>query len=155
MRRLVSAAMVAGVIMAGAAVAPASANNIGHDGCTPGYWKNHTDNWEETTPSTSVGKLYHVSAALDGVTVEDALRLKGGPGVDGAERILVRAATAAWLNTAHEGVGYPWRRYADGLDGRPPLVPYVNAALGSGDRATMITVAERLDTDNNLGCTLN
>jgi hypothetical protein len=28
----------------------------------------------------------------------------------------------------------------------------VNAALASGNRATMLTLATELDTDNNLGC---
>lgn len=155
MRRLVSAAVLAGVVMTGSAVAPASATNIGHEGCTPGYWKNHTDNWQETHPGTPVTKLYQVSAALDGVTVEDALQLHGGPGYDGAERILVRAATSAWLNAAHEGLGFPWRRFSKGLDGRPPLVQFVNDALASGDRDTIIAAASRIDGDNNLGCPLN
>lgn len=155
MRRLVSVAVLAGVMVAGSAVAPAQAENIGHEGCTPGYWKNHTDNWQETRPGTAVSNLFQVSAALDGVTVEGALALSGGPGLDGAERILTRAATAAWLNAAHEGLGFPWRRFSMGLDGRPPLVQFVNDALASGDRDTMIAAAARLDADNNLGCPLN
>ncbi|MGH3357634.1 MAG: hypothetical protein ACRDO7_02445 [Nocardioidaceae bacterium] len=155
MRRLVSGVLLAAVMMAGSAVAPAAAEQIGHEGCTPGYWKNHTDNWEETRPGVLLSNIYNVSAALTGVTLEEALGLPGGPGVDGAERNLARAATAAWLNAAHEGLGYPWRRFANGLDGRPPLVQFVNDALASGDRATMLAAAERLDTDNNLGCPLN
>lgn len=154
MRRLLSTAMITGLMIAGTAFVPAAADQIGYEGCTPGYWKNHTDNWQETGPSTPVSAIYDVSADLDGTTMEDGLRLRGGSGVAGAERILVRAATAAWLNAAHEGLGYPWRRHATGLDGRPPLVSFVNEALASGDRATMLSAAERLDADNNLGCTL-
>jgi hypothetical protein len=43
-------------LLAGAAIVPASAGatNIGSEGCTPGYWKNHTENWEEYTPSTKL-----------------------------------------------------------------------------------------------------
>jgi len=154
MRRLIGAALAAGVMAAGL-LGPANAVEVGHEGCTPGYWKNHTDNWEEASPDQLVSSIYHVSPALATVTLEEALALRGGPGVAGGEQILVRAAVAAYLNAAHDGLGYPWRRFAMGLDGRPPLVPYVNDALESGDRATMIAVARRLDADNNLGCPLN
>ncbi len=92
---------------------------------------------------------------LEDLSLKEALAGGGGKGVAGAELILARAATAAFLNAAHEGVGYPWRRYAEGLDGRPPLVQTVNTALRSGDRDTMLTLAQKLDADNNLGCPLN
>jgi hypothetical protein len=139
------------------APAPAGATNIGHEGCTPGYWKNHTDNWQEAKPTTLFSNKYSAgtSGVLVGLTFKDTLQGGGGPGVAGAELILARAATAAYLNAAHEGVGYPWRRAAPGLDGRPPLVDTVNAALASGDRATMLDLAAWLDADNNLGCPLN
>jgi hypothetical protein len=141
----------------GFAVAPAAnATNIGHEGCTPGYWKTHTDNWQETTPSALVKDLYaDARANVADKTLLVALDGGGGPGADGAATILARAAVASWLNAAHEGVGFPWRRATTGLDGRPALVPTVNAAFASGDRATMLDLASRLDTDNNLGCPLN
>jgi hypothetical protein len=130
---------------------------IGKEGCTPGYWKNHKDNWEEAKTTTLFSKRFSdgTTGVLEGLTFLEALKGGGGPGVAGAERILARAATAAYLNAAHEGLGYPWRRNADGLGGRPPLVATVNAALASGDRATMLALAERLDADNNLGCPLS
>jgi len=142
--------------LAGAA-APATAVNIGHEGCTPGYWKTHTDNWEEADPSDLFSDTFSdgTSGVLVGVTLEQALAGSGGSGAAGAERILARAATAAFLNAAHEGVGYPWRRYSTGLDGRPPLVATVVAALESGSRTEMLALAARLDADNNLGCPLN
>ncbi len=136
--------------------APAQAKNIGNEGCTPGYWKNHTDNWQEAAPTDLLASKYSsvADSSIADVTMLEALRLKGGSGVEGAERILARAATAAWLNSAHEGVGYPWRRNRPGLDGRPALVPTVNAAYDSDDRDTMLDLASRLDRDNNLGCPL-
>lgn len=142
--------------LAGAA-APATAVNIGHEGCTPGYWKAHTDNWEEANPDDLFSDTFSdgTSGVLVGVTLEQALAGSGGSGGSGAERILARAATAAFLNAAHEGVGFPWRRYSNGLDGRPPLVATVVAALESGSRADMLALAARLDADNNLGCPLN
>ena len=30
---------------------------LGEDGCTPGYWKNHTENWEEYTPDRELRTL--------------------------------------------------------------------------------------------------
>jgi hypothetical protein len=38
---------------------------------------------------------------------------------------------------------------------RRDIVADVNAALSSNDRAVMLTLAARLDGDNNLGCPLN
>lgn len=139
------------------AVAPAAqASNIGNEGCTPGYWKNHVDNWEEATPDMTVGAIYaDAPASVADLTLEEALRAKGGSGADGASAILVRAAVAAWLNAASEELGYPWRRMSGGLEGRPALVPTVNDAFASGDRATMLELARRLDADNNLGCDLS
>jgi hypothetical protein len=131
--------------------------NIGHEGCTPGYWKNHTDNWEEANPGDLFSDRFSdgTSGVLVGLTLEQALAGTGGPGVSGAEMILARAATAAFLNAAHEGVGFPWRRFSTGLDGRPPLVATVVAALESGSRTDMLALATRLDADNNLGCPLS
>ena len=157
MKTFVRALMCAVVMMAGLSAAPtAQAVNIGREGCTPGYWKNHTENWQETSPSTLVKQIFkNAPASVANLTLEEALAGGGGSGVDGAARILVRAAVAAWLNAAHDDLGYPWRRFATGLDDRPALVPTVNAAFASGERGTMLQLASRLDRDNNLGCTLS
>lgn len=148
-------------VLFGALTTSAQATEIGHGGCTPGYWKNHTENWQEARPDSLFTSKFDaagqpvVSLSLNGKTFAQTLQGGGGPGVAGGESILARAATAAYLNAAHEGVQYPWRRSAVGLDGRPALVPTVRAAINSGDRATMIELANRLDADNNLGCFLN
>ena len=157
MKRLVTALVLGLVASLFAAASPASAVEIGREGCTPGYWKTHTDNWEEAQPTTLFSDRFSdgTSGWLVGKTLLDTLNAQGGPGVAGAEQILSRAATAAYLNAAHEGLGFPWRRFSTGLDGRPPLVATVVAALESGDRATMLALATRLDADNNLGCPLN
>lgn len=159
MRRLVTGvatSLVASVVCLGAAV-PAQAVAIGHEGCTPGYWKNHTDNWQEASPSKLFGDVFGAgtTGTLAGMTFQQALAGGGGAGAAGAELILARAATAAYLNAAHEGVGFPWRRNTEGLDGRPALVSTVAAALATGDRATMLELAAQLDADNNLGCPLS
>ncbi len=133
--------------------APAGATNIGNEGCTPGYWKNHTSNWEEYSPDQTVGSVFTLPPELSmyaDVTLEEALAFKGGPGTEGGARILLRAATAAFLNAAHEGLGYPYRRFAEpgNLDAQ------ITAALASGDRGAMLTLAAWLDEANTLGCPL-
>lgn len=133
--------------------APAGASNIGNEGCTPGYWKNHTENWEEYSPDQTVGSVFALPPSLAmyaDVTLEEALAFRGGPGAEGGARILLRAATAAFLNAAHEGLGYPYRRYDDPGD----IGPKITEALASGDRATMLSLAAWLDEANNLGCPL-
>ena len=156
MRKLTLVATIVGVLATGMSMAgPAQAHNIGNEGCTPGYWKNHTSNWEEYRTRKLVSEVFDFSnapvevAAYSSTTLIGALRLKGGPGLDGATQILLRAATASVLNAAHEGLGYPLRR--GGEDG---IKAQVNAALASGDRQAMLDLATYLDGLNNLGCPL-
>lgn len=157
MRKIVVAVAMVLAALASFGTAPAAqATAIGHEGCTPGYWKNHTGSWEEMTPDRPYGRVFvdatdHVAS----LTFLDALKARGGSGVNGASEILARASAAAFLNAASEGLGYPWRRHGTGEDGRPGLIPTVNAAFASGDRATMIALAAQLDADNNLGCPLS
>lgn len=158
LRTVIVAIASALAVVAVGTSSPVQAVGTGEQGCTPGYWKNHHDSWQEADPSDLLSSKYSSVAgtSVSTVTMDQALRLPGGSGVAGGERILARAATAAWLNAAHDDVGYPWRRNAPGEDGRPPLVPTVNAAFDSGDRSTMLALASQLDDDNNLGkCPLN
>jgi hypothetical protein len=149
--------IVVGAILAGSlavGMPAASADNLGNEGCTPGYWKNHTSNWEEYHTAWKL-KFIPLAfppelAAYGENTFLEALNFKGGSGVEGAARILLRATAAAFLNAAHEGVAYPYRRFA--LPG--DLQSQVNAALASLDRDTMLTLAAQLDAANNLGCPL-
>jgi hypothetical protein len=76
-------------------------------------------------------------------TFMDALRYQGGSGVAGAQRILLRAAVAAWLNAAHDGLGYPLTR--------AEFITEVKDALASGDRQRMLALTAELDRLNNLG----
>ena len=157
MRRAIVVVVLGLVAALGFATSPAAAVEIGREGCTPGYWKNHTTNWQEASPGTLFASRFSdgTSGWLAGKTFLQTLQGGGGPDVAGAEMILARAATAAYLNAAHEGLGFPWRRVSEGLDGRPPLVETVVTALESGDRQTMLDLAARLDADNNLGCPLS
>lgn len=124
------------------------------EGCTPGYWKNHTGAWlNGYSPGDEVADVFVEAAAYpdlnddgDDDTLLDALNFHGGPRDKGAARILLRAAVAAVLNAAHPDVSYP--RLKD------DVIEDVDDALDSGDRATMIALAGALDIDNNQGCPL-
>ncbi len=117
------------------------------EGCTPGYWKNHTDSWPtEYSPDQTVKSVFNQASefpTLANDTLLQALGYGGGSETEGGARILLRAAVAAVLNASSE-VDYP-RSEGD-------VVNDVNDALASGDRATMIALANALDADNNLGC---
>ena len=149
--RLSACAALLAVVATGAL--PAAATNIGSQGCTPGYWKNHTSSWEEYRPGSLLRNNFAIPnglAAFRQDTFLDALRYGGGSGVDGGARVLFRATVAAYLNAAHEGVGYPYRRFREPGD----LRRQVNSALATMNRTTMLALAARLDAKNNLGCPL-
>jgi hypothetical protein len=121
-------------------------------GCTPGYWKNHLLAWPPTgyTPTQAVNTVFTIPAGLSSLgtsTLHQALGFPGGDGVTGGAQILLRAGVAALLNSAHPGVNY-----AD--EPASVVIAAVNAALASGSRETMISVAGRLDRQNNAGCPL-
>jgi hypothetical protein len=124
------------------------------EGCTPGYWKNHTSAWEEYSPTDKVGPTFGSGLPQSNDSLLQALSYGGGSGTDGARRILLRAATAALLNAAHDSLDYPLRRYQS-----PPspdgFVPVVRSLLASGDRSAMLAYAEFLDRTNNADCPLN
>ncbi len=134
----------AGIIMNNA-----TATNIGNEGCTPGYWKNHTEDWQEYASTDLLDAQFDFPAALAGMrddTFLEALSYPGGPGIEGGARILMRAAVASFLNAAHEGVGFPLRRFAEpGM-----MLDAVNTAL-AGTRNDMTGLATYLDGQNNLG----
>jgi hypothetical protein len=120
-------------------------------GCTPGYWKNHSGSWPAAgySPSQSVLSVFAASVrfpTLAAATLQQALAFGGGSGDQGAAEILLRAGVAALLNAAHPSVAYP----------RTPqsVIADVNAAL-AGSRDTMLALAAALDADNNLGCPLH
>ena len=148
---LIVAGSFLGVQAAG--ITSAHATNIGNEGCTPGYWKNHTSNWEEYTTSEQLGWQFAIPAQLSNLsddTFLQALSYKGGSTIEGAAQILMRATVASFLNAAHEGVGYPYRRDAEPFNIRDE----VNDALASLDRQTILDLAATLDAANNLGCPL-
>ena len=146
-RRLLAVGVSTVLLLTVVGAAPVAACNYG---CTPGYWKNHTDSWGATyTPGMKLDSPFDFPGALAAYrddTLIEALNYGGGPGVAGAARILLRAGVAALLN-AQNLATFPFPP--------PPIIESVNWVLASGDRAYMIWYAAQLDTYNNLGCPLN
>lgn len=128
------------------------------DGCctclyTPGFWKNHVEAWPYPEfAGNELVILYYENEAVMGIgdidlnhdgqddSSLDALNYKGGPGLEGAQRILLRAAVAAALNEAILGDMFP---------ATDDTANDVLAAFFGEDRDAMITLAEKLDDWNN------
>jgi hypothetical protein len=127
--------------VAGLSVAPASAH-----GCTPGFWKNrgfdlHIDNTAlETVTLDDVFNGFDSSIEDD--TLVTALSYGGGSGLVNAQKILARAAAAAYFNVVVT------QDYPVQLGG---LQTMVNTALASNDRGTILFVAADIDFWNNIG----
>jgi hypothetical protein len=119
---------------------------VGDQGCTIGYWKNHTDRWAIVSPGDSFNSTFGVELFAPDITLGQAVNLGGG----GANN-LARQATAALLN-AHGGT--------PNADGSMVSFPYdagwviqqVQDAVANG---TMGETAQALDALNNLGCPLS
>jgi len=130
-----------------AAVVEITFTNQVRFGCTLGYWKNHVDAWPAGySPDDTLSTAGFVYASLDSELLKDALKFKGGKGLDGGARILLRQSVAALLNEAAFGADYP--PYGTTGD----LIAAVNGALASTDRETMTMLAEELDLSNNGYC---
>jgi hypothetical protein len=116
-------------------------------GCTPGYWKNHTDAWVTYTPTQTVDSVFTgADPSLGSATLLDALNFKGGPDLAGKEEILLRAGVAGLLNTT-AGIDYGVHPFN--------MIKAVNAALASANPKRVIRLATKIDTRNNLTCPLS
>jgi hypothetical protein len=123
-------------------------------GCTPGYWKNNTGGWPVSTatlesspfPNSTLNPPYWLSGkTLGQYTLLQGLAFQGNSTVEGGAEILLRAATAAYLNANKFGYALTSAQ----------ITSQVNAALATKDRATLIALAAQLDAYNNAGCPLN
>ncbi len=137
-------------------VVPTGTPSIRGQGCTPGFWKTHTDlgkypnAWPPTgySANQTVGSVFAVPyASLANATLAQGLAFQGGDTVEEKSEILLRAAIAAVLNAGHPNINYPLSVLG--------IVSTVNAALASGDGGTIVTLARALDAQNNLGCSIN
>ncbi len=62
-KKAASAALTAVAASTVLAAAPAGALSVGVEGCTPGYWKTHTENWLET-PTQAISTETLVTSAF-------------------------------------------------------------------------------------------
>ena len=113
----------------------------GDKGCTPGYWKNHTENWNAPyLPSSSFNVTFGIGTNWfsNSLTLLDAAGLGGGQ-----EKALARHATAALLNSA-EGIS-------------PLTTAQVIARVQAAYAGTADIEATKdfLEGYNTLGCPLN
>jgi len=125
---------------------------VGPGGCGQGYWKNHLQDWSPTPfmPSDLVNSVFpstDVFPFIANSTLLEALQFNGGPGVDGAIRIMMRAAVTAALNATHPDLAYP-RTLTE-------IVDDVAAAIATNDRQSILALHGQLSADNGAGCTLN
>ena len=121
--------------------------DCGMEGCTLGYWKNHTNRWcASYTTSTVYGSVFtNAPSSLLSLTFLQALNLGGG-GVNN----LARQSVAAILNACSLEVAYP----APYSDSPQSVINAVNAAFLAGGSAPG-NLATALDILNNTGCPLS
>lgn len=120
------------------------------EGCTAGYWKNHLDSWVNYLPNDLVGSVFTLPVELSGLagdTLLDALKYKGGNGIEGAARILLRYAVAALLNAAHPDVTFPVSEAG--------VIMLTSNFLGSLDRDMIIFKAGWFQAKIEWFCPLN
>ncbi|HEX6049402.1 MAG TPA: hypothetical protein VFZ21_09035 [Gemmatimonadaceae bacterium] len=124
---------------------------LGDEGCTPGFWKNHEEAWAHTAYTTgqTVESVFNVpdSYGLDDVTLLEVLSMGGGGSTADVAARLLHHAVAALLNASHGLVDYAQTEAS--------IIAETNAALASGDKATMNTLKDKFDLQNNAGCPIN
>jgi hypothetical protein len=72
----------------------------GGQGCTPGYWKNHTGSWQGYSPSANFDKVFGIKH-YGSLTLLEAAGLGGG-----GFNALARHAAAALLNSSNPSISY-------------------------------------------------
>jgi hypothetical protein len=127
---------------------PTTTEPEGKEGCTPGFWKNHPEDWEGFSPDQTLDEVFDPAGlgGLGSTTLLDALSFRGGPTVVAAKRILLRHAVAALLNSAHSGVDFGMTT-AD-------VISLVDDALASDDRDQILAAKNDLAALNQRDCPL-
>ena len=113
----------------------------GTEGCTPGFWKNHPEDWERTglSPTDSVEETFDIEIG-DDKTLMEALRTGGG-----GENALLRHAVAALLNS----LTYPDVDYKYEPD---EVIEKVQDAFSG--KKSFESVKNTLEKQNEQGCPL-
>lgn len=109
-----------------------------YEGCSPGFWKNHVEEWAATgwNPEDSFSDVFGVGP---NISLLEALNTGGG-----GANALGRHAVAAILNASHPEIDY--------LITVDEVIAEVQAALGSGEPEDIEDTKDYLDQLNNLGC---
>jgi hypothetical protein len=115
-------------------------------GCTPGYWRNHLDRWEEVAPADDFDATFGVGLFSPDITLGTAISLGGG-----GLNAFARHATAALLN-AYGGVPNADGTYVSYPYSPAEVIAMVQAAADSGDFEAAKDVFQAA---NELGCPLN
>jgi hypothetical protein len=116
------------------------------EGCSQGFWKNHPCVWYCYTPGQLLKDVFEFPEELEDLgdnTLLEALKFKGGKGIEGKARNLLRQAVAALLNAEHPDVLYPLSE--------AEIIERVNDSLASLDEDAMGEVKDTLDKYNNYG----
>jgi hypothetical protein len=124
-------------------------------GCTPGYWKNHTERWDGvgTNDKTATIKTYLLFNATMGVTstqssLSNSLTLLGACKLKGGQlKALARHAAAALAN-ADSSIGYPYTV-------AQVIALYRDAVGADPGPETWESAKAKLEAANELGCPLN
>lgn len=138
-------------------VATASATvNFWWYGRTPGYWKNHPEDWNSGyAPNQFIQDIFVVPASyLSGGVLDldnngnkdrliDGLAYRGGTGLLGGAQIMFRATIAALLNEAYYGADYT------GAESTAGLIALANSKLATLNRAQLIQLGGYFDFWNN------
>jgi hypothetical protein len=122
----------------------------GMSGCTPGFWKNHTDCWACYSTGTYISDVFTIPAPLSDLgddTLLKALSYKGGRSVEAKARILLRHAVAALLNACDPDVDYPLTVVG--------VIGEVNEALATLNKGEILSLKRTLDDYNNYGCPID
>ena len=115
---------------------------IGGEGCSPGSWRNRLDRWP-VEPATPVSDVWSaVPAKRADATLLEALSFRGGRSFNDKVQILLRAATAAYLNSLTVRYDLTTQQIIDGG----------NTAIASGNKDQVLDLAETLDRFNNQVC---
>ncbi len=130
-------------IQTGQRILLAYANHPAQAGCSPGYWKTHTQSWYSRAwldPQDSFNQTFGVSFPGRDMTLLEAVDMGGG-----AEEKLARHAVAALIN-ARSNIGYSFSRYE--------VIEMVRAGLAA-DGTLGEPEATDLAVANNTGCPLD
>jgi hypothetical protein len=143
-----------------------------YEGLSPGYWKNHAEDWDGVATSMSFEEFFFGSpqpglnwkvkaltstgkekfSTQPDITLMQALELTGG---DAAA--LARQAVAAVLNARDEDVTYQFSEsqitgwVADALSGQPVDLDGDGTAEFAAGKMAIEGVKDLLDANNNLG----